>query len=204
MTVQHLSLTNEHYTPPAICDRARLVLGGIDLDPCSNDRANTLVQADRYFSADQDGFNQDWRARTLWMNPPGGRQFQSNRCVSTQSLWVDKLLKHYLGGDVGAALFLSFNLEILRHCQWMLTVPIAVFNERPRYWSWDDELQELRQGQWSQRHGRRVWIDNPGHPGLIACLSDDTQILDRFRQHFGDGQISRCGLVHPVDREVQP
>ncbi len=201
---QHLSLSNEHYTPPEICDRVRAVLNGIELDPCSNDLANTLVQADRFWTQADDGFSRRWEARTLWLNPPGGRQFRNGVCFSTQSLWLNKLRHHYQCGDVGSGMFLSFNLEILRHCQWILSTTFAVFNERPRYWSWDDESGALRSGQWALRKGQRVWTDNPGHAGMVICLSDDMDVLSRFHQQFGDGTIARCSVINPLERGAKP
>ncbi|MFB6214860.1 MAG: hypothetical protein ABEI54_03225, partial [Candidatus Bipolaricaulia bacterium] len=53
---QHLSLTNEHFTPPKIVEAARETMGGIDLDPASCAIANEkLVQAEKFFTEDDNG-----------------------------------------------------------------------------------------------------------------------------------------------------
>jgi hypothetical protein len=63
---------NEWYTPAKYIEAARLVLGGIDLDPASSSRANKTVKATVFHSAEEDGLKRPWQGR-LWLNPPYGR-----------------------------------------------------------------------------------------------------------------------------------
>ena len=67
--VSHASGENEWYTPPKIIEAARSTMGGIDLDPASSEKAQETVVADSFFTAEDDGLNQDWSGRT-WINPP--------------------------------------------------------------------------------------------------------------------------------------
>ena len=68
--VSNNSGNNEWYTPAALIDAARSVMGGIDLDPASSDTANATVRAAQIFTAENDGLAQDWPVGRIWMNPP--------------------------------------------------------------------------------------------------------------------------------------
>jgi len=57
-------------TPPAIIEMVRRVLGSIELDPASNDRAQAVVGAQRYYTVAQNGLTQPWKSSTLFLNPP--------------------------------------------------------------------------------------------------------------------------------------
>lgn len=62
----------EWYTPSWIMERIRRVLGGIDLDPASCEFANTIVQAKKFYTNDDDGLELEWSG-TVWMNHPFGK-----------------------------------------------------------------------------------------------------------------------------------
>ena len=90
------SLTNEWYTPALYTDAARRVLGAFDLDPASSADANTVVQAARYYTEEDDGLAQEWKGR-VWMNPPYGR---------LAGAFVARLAEQYDAGNVTAAVVL--------------------------------------------------------------------------------------------------
>lgn len=68
--VSHNSGENEWYTPREYIQAAWDVLGHIELDPASSEVANRTVQAERYFTKEDDALSKDWNADTVWMNPP--------------------------------------------------------------------------------------------------------------------------------------
>jgi len=68
--VSHNSGENEWYTPAIYIEAARAVLGGFDLDPASSEVANRTVQADRIFTAQDDGLSREWPVGSIWCNPP--------------------------------------------------------------------------------------------------------------------------------------
>lgn len=65
--------TGECYTPEEWPDRARDVMGGIDLDPFSCVAANRLVKADAFYTAEDSALDHDWVGR-IWWQPPYDNQ----------------------------------------------------------------------------------------------------------------------------------
>jgi phage N-6-adenine-methyltransferase len=64
------------YTPVRYIEKARDVLGEIDLDPFSSSTANKSIGAKRYFDSKSDAFKQIWfqDQGRVFMNPPYGRK----------------------------------------------------------------------------------------------------------------------------------
>lgn len=58
-------------TPEFWAELAREFFGGeIDLDPASNDRAQQIIRANRYFTKADDALSKRWEATSVWLNPP--------------------------------------------------------------------------------------------------------------------------------------
>ena len=60
---------NEWYTPKEFIDAARLVMGTIDLDPASSEIANETIQAEKIYTAKDNGLSLPWFGN-VWLNPP--------------------------------------------------------------------------------------------------------------------------------------
>jgi phage N-6-adenine-methyltransferase len=91
---------NEWYTPAENIEAARAALGVIDLDPASCDRAQEVVRAGKYFTAETDGLKQEWSGN-VWLNPPYSHPLVSH--------FVSKLCDGYNSGHVTSAILLVNN-----------------------------------------------------------------------------------------------
>jgi hypothetical protein len=168
---QHSAATPEHYTPPAIIEAARAVMGGIDLDPATTKSVNdSTVKATAFFTKEDEGRARAWRGR-VWLNPPGGRV--GNR--SSAAVWWKKLVDEYNSGRVEQAIFLGFSIEILATAQdadaWPGALPFCVPRRR---------IEFLREDGTPG--------DAPTHSNVIVYLPPNTVDLfasvERFAREF--------------------
>ncbi len=113
MNIQHSSRTDRWYTPTAILERARQVLGEIDLDPASDEFGNSFVKAKRYITQAEDGLVTPWEGSTIWLNPPGGK----TKNKSNTGLFWKKLMEYRASGKLDHAIFMAFSLEALQSSQ---------------------------------------------------------------------------------------
>lgn len=86
-------MNNEWYTPAALVDAARQVLGEIDLDVASSAKANETVGAKNFYTVADDGLTKIWRGR-VFMNPPYQRRL------------IEKFVDKLLSSDFDAAIVL--------------------------------------------------------------------------------------------------
>jgi len=91
---------DEWFTPLEWIERARAVMGGIDLDPASTDKAQEIVKATRYFSEEENGLEQEWGGR-VWLNPP-----YSNPGMTE---FIEKFIFELDAGRIKAAVVLTHN-----------------------------------------------------------------------------------------------
>jgi hypothetical protein len=62
------SKSNDWYTPELYISAVRDTFGHIDLDPASCALANTIVQAEKFYTEAEDGLAQPWFGR-VFLNP---------------------------------------------------------------------------------------------------------------------------------------
>lgn len=127
---KHSSESVDHYTPIEIVDAARELMGGIDLDPASCERANKYIRAKRYFAQQDNGLSKAWKGR-VFLNPPGGRIDEAGNRVehggfSSAKVWWQQLSRSWWSGKVETAVFVGFSLEILQTTQGEGDAPIPL------------------------------------------------------------------------------
>lgn len=159
---EHSSESDEHYTPPEVVEASRQLLGAIDLDPFSCALANTVVNAAEYFTVG--GFEKPWHMSTpnaggkswarVFCNPPGGKlnkdleKVKGGPGMSTAALAWCKLVHEWEIGNVHSAVFVGFNLEVLRITQQYasmgirgaMSFPFCVPRDRLKFWGVDTPI----------------------------------------------------------------
>ncbi len=127
---------NEWYTPEKYIEAAWEVMGDIELDPASCAYANETVQATRYFTKEEDGLSQEWKARSVWLNPPYGRLDPENKgqTKSYQLLFAQKCLREYEQGNIEEAIMLVLgNVPFMQWFQAFWKFPLCFCQGRIRF-----------------------------------------------------------------------
>jgi hypothetical protein len=116
------------YTPRHIVEFAHHVMGGIGLDPASTPEANTVVLADRIFTAADDGIARPWDAGTIFCNPPYGLGDITGK-------WYMKMVAEYDIGNFTHGLFLANATTETRWMQHALgNWPVLFLASRQHFW----------------------------------------------------------------------
>jgi hypothetical protein len=110
VSARHSAADPNWTTPPEWVERIRACLGGkIELDPFSSEIANRSIRAERFFTEADDGFKQEWNAKTVLVNPPGRTIKKSWRKLVTEFQSAGPHLPWY--GRIGQAIWVGFSVE---------------------------------------------------------------------------------------------
>ena len=119
--IQNNTGNQEHYSPTRFVESARSVMGTIDLDPASNEIANSWIKASKIYTKENCGLSKTW-VGNLWVNPPYD--------AKTLKLFVDKLVE----SKVQAVVLTNNNTETTagqRLLEWCDS--ICLVNKRVRF-----------------------------------------------------------------------
>ena len=138
--VSNNSGNSEWYTPKQYADAVHEVMGFIDTDPCSCEVANEVVRAETYYTAEQDGLQQEWHG-CVYVNPPYGD--------GTVEEFAVKLMLELDEGRTTQAIFLVNNCTETRWFQTLICHAAAVCFPcgRISFWSPERPSKTPLQGQ---------------------------------------------------------
>lgn len=129
----------EWYTPEEIVEAARSVMGGIDLDPSSCEFANQIVKAERFFTEEQNGLEQEWAGR-VFVNPPFAHP--------TVKFFAEKLMDSFGSGSVDEAIWLSNACVDVGWWHDLASLGMVCFHRgRIKFYGEDETLQPPTLGQ---------------------------------------------------------
>lgn len=152
--------SNDWYTPIWVLEAVRNVMGEIDLDPCSCDKANKTVKANNFFSKQDDGLSKAW-CGNIWLNPPYSMPLIKE--------FTDRLLEEWIEGWVDQACVLTRNATETKWCQSLLKESdrFCFLNKRVSFWHPD----------------KPVGSDKCGH--VIFYFGKNTEDFERIFSAYG-------------------
>jgi hypothetical protein len=166
----------EWYTPDEYLDAARRVMGGIDVDPATSIVAQARVQAQQFFTVEDDGLAHDWHGR-VWLNPPYATDLIGK--------FVGKLVGEYEIGRVQEAIALTNNATDTNWFQVAAPLATAICLLRGRVKFLDP-------------------TGNPNSSPLQGqCFLYFGPNVDRFYEAFSPLGYCCCGLDGVVERHAQ-
>lgn len=163
------SESEEWHTPAVYIEAARKLMNGIELDPASCAEANRIVRATKYYTKEQNGLARPWNARSLWLNPPYGRENGD----SNQERWSGYLISQYESGNTKEAILLVNASTSTQWFQRLWAYPVCFTDHKIRFHS-----------------GQSSKSNQPTHGNAFVYLGPQE---DRFISIFSQfGIVARC------------
>jgi len=83
--------SDNYYTPSALIEVEKRVMGVVDLDPCSSELANKIVNANRIYTLENSMFRNSLACDSMHFNPP----------YSNPMPFVERVVSEYQQGNIG-------------------------------------------------------------------------------------------------------
>jgi hypothetical protein len=173
--------TCEHPTPKGILDAARETFCGlIDLDVASSEAMNKYVQAYRFYSKEDDGLSQTWKAQNVFLNPPGSQTAKGQPKWSSALAWLDNLVMGYRTGLFPEAIYIGYNgPETLSKRPAKCRIASGIIHSSREHTCTDPE-----DGMTS--NGRIKFLgDRPFFPSVILYFGADSTRFFKYFSKFG-------------------
>jgi len=134
----------EWITSKELVDAAHLVMGGIDLDPASSEKANEYVNAKAFYTPKEDGLNEMEWFGNVYVFPPrhsyfwhaGSQRWKMTRglsptLTSSYSLWWRTLKRKWVNREIEQGIYFANAPDMFMYCQDIFDHPICVMRTRP-------------------------------------------------------------------------
>jgi len=148
MNYQTVSFSEDDFiSPPELVATTASFFGGeIELDPASSDSANLVVQASRIFTWRENGLNQEWKAKNIYLFPPrnllnGDEQPKDTRLFrknlrfkkSAQRVWLELAYNKWLRNEFeqGIIFLTSTEVALLVSQKIGFDFPLCIMSEKP-------------------------------------------------------------------------
>jgi phage N-6-adenine-methyltransferase len=161
---------DEWYTPSWLIEKAKWVMGGIDIDPASCAEAQKTVQAAKYFDKSYMGGalginwvyhnGPNWAPARVWLNPP-----YSHPLIEQ---FIERLLQQIEAGYVGEAILLVNNNTETAWWHKAASAAAVTFTFRSRVFFW----RPGREDATSPRQGQTAFYFGPNALKFIEVFKD--------------------------------
>lgn len=139
---------NDFISPPELAATTAAFFGGsIDLDPASSEVANSIIQANKFFTWRENGLLQPWKAKNVYLFPPrdllnGTEQPEDTRLFtkklrfrkSAQRVWLELCYHKWVRNEFEEAIIFltSSEVALLVTQKISFDFPLCVLAERPK------------------------------------------------------------------------
>lgn len=154
-------LSSEDFvSPPEVIAITTALFGGeIELDPASSVNANSVVQATKFFTWENNGLTQSWKSKNIYLYPPRDillkheqpkdiRLFQKTNGFkkSSQRVWLELAYQKWLRKEFnqGIIFITSAEVALITTQRLNFDFPMCILKERPKLRRDTKELDKIK------------------------------------------------------------